>query len=290
VPDRLGERGITNGTSLRSPRREKDEKSAVFLFLGLDGGDVWEFAPLLSMAEGPLHFVPIRYRHWSELRQEPVELDRLIADCVGQIESYGPPPAIHLVGYSFGGQMAWAVAGAMASSGHRIGLLGLIDAPVYPEIQGSAVSVAGRLGRLVRGIRRGKTVHQLARSTAGILFRSRTGWMRDAFRRLHGFGILPRILDHVDEHVQMRYHIIILRECIARLTNSKEQFHYPAVLFRCAERPPGEDADLGWLRHLANLCLVTLLGNHDSVLRAENVEKITEQLTAMITEGTTNFA
>src|ERR1700723_2148228 len=98
-PDRLSARAATNGTSLRSPRCEKDEKFAVFLFPGLDGGDVWEFAPLLSMVDGPLHFVPIRYPHWSEWRRDPNELDRLITACVGRIKSNGPHATINLVGH-----------------------------------------------------------------------------------------------------------------------------------------------------------------------------------------------
>src|ERR1700733_3468979 len=110
---RTCERAVADGTSPQPVRCEKEKKSTVFLFPGLDGGDIWEFAPLLSMVDAPLHFVPIRYRHWSELQPEPDELDRLVTDCVSQIESHGPPSTIYLVGYSFGAQMIWAAARAM---------------------------------------------------------------------------------------------------------------------------------------------------------------------------------
>jgi thioesterase domain-containing protein len=287
--DRTCGRTVADGTSLQPVRCEKENKSTVFLFPGLDGGDIWEFAPLLSMVDAPLHFVPIRYRHWSELQPEPDELDRLVTDCVSQIESHGPPSTIYLVGYSFGAQMIWAAARAMATAGHRIGLLGLIDAPAFPQIRESAASVGGRLGRLFQGIRHGKTSHQLARSTAGMLFRSRTGLARMAFRRLHSLGLLPRIFNHLDANVQMRYHLILLRECTARLAASHGRIHCPAVLFRCADRPMYEETDLGWSRYMANLRLVTLSGNHDSVLQPQNVERITYHITAMIAEETTNF-
>jgi thioesterase domain-containing protein len=277
-PDRFRDRGLAAGTPLRIASCEKDEKLAVFLLLGLSG-DVREFASLLSPIEAPLHFVPIRYRHWSELRREPSELDRLVTDCVSQIQSHGPPATILLVGYSFGGLIAWAVARAMATSGHRIGLLGLIDALACPEIEKSAESTIGRLGRLVRGIGRGETSHQLARSSAGILFRSRTGWARTTFRRLHGFGLLPRMLNCIDANVQIRYHIILLKECVARMAAVGERTHYPAVLFRCSDWPLDEDADLGWTRYLVNLRVVTLSGNHASVLQTQNVEQIIAQLT-----------
>jgi thioesterase domain-containing protein len=277
-PDRFRDRALAARTPLRLTRCEKDEKLAVFLLPGLSG-DVREFASLLLPIEAPLHFVPIHYRHWSELRREPNELDRLVADCVSQIEDHGPPATILLIGYSFGGLMAWAVARALATSGRRIGLLGLIDAFACPKIEESAESTIGRLGRLVRGIRRGETGHQLARSSAGILFRSRVGWARTTFRRLHGFGLLPRMLNCIDANVQMRHHLILIRECVARMAAFGERTHYPAVLFRCSDRPLNEDVDLGWTRYLANLRVVMLSGNHASVLQKQNVEQIIAQLT-----------
>jgi thioesterase domain-containing protein len=259
---------------------EKNEKLAVFLFPGLSG-DVWELAPLLSPIEAPFHFVPIRYCHWSELRREPSELDRLVAHCVSQIESRGPPATIHLVGYSFGGQVAWAVARAMATAGHQIGLLGLIDVSACPEIEEGAKSTIGHLGRLVRGIRRG-TSHQLARSFAGVLFRSRTGWSRTMFRRLHGSGLLPCMLNRIDAGLQIRYNTILLRECVSRMSAFGDRVHYPALLFRCSDQPLGKDANLGWARYLGNLRVVPISGNHDSVLQPQNVEHIIAQLRATI--------
>jgi thioesterase domain-containing protein len=263
------------------PRYQTGERVTVFLFPGLSG-IVEEFATLLAPIEAPFHFVPIRYRHWSELEREPVEFDRLVADCVRQIESHGPPATLLLVGYSFGGLMAWAVARVMEASGHRIGLLGLIDALACPRIERSAESIIGRFGRVVRGIRRGETGEQLARSFAGILFRSRAS-VRTMFRRVHGFPALTRILNSIDANVQIRYHIILITECMARLANCGERFHYPSVVFRSSARS-GEDADLGWARYLANLRTVTLSGNHDNVMQKQNVKQIILHLTATISE------
>jgi thioesterase domain-containing protein len=265
-----------------APLGETGQKPIVFLLPGLSG-DVQEFSPLLLSSETPLRLVPIRYRHWSELRPEPNEFDRLVADCVAQIESHGPPATIFLVGYSFGGLIAWAVARAMAASGHPIGLLGLIDALACPKIEENATSTIGRYGRLARGIRRGETFNQFARSFAGILFRSRA-WARNTFRRLHRYGALPRIFKRIDANVQNRYHIITLRECVARMAALGERIHCTAVLFRCSERPMGEEIDLGWARYLTNLRVVTLSGDHASVLQAQNVDRITSQITKTITE------
>jgi len=282
-PDRLDDQALAAGTPLNPARCEKDETPAVFLLPGLSG-ILQELDTLISPIEAPVQFVPIRYRHWSELRPDPDELDRLVADCVRQIESHGPPATIMLAGYSFGGNVAWAVAKAMATSGHRIGLLGLIDSPANPYIEANARSTVGRFGRLIRGIRRGETGQQLARSSAGILFRSRT-WMRTAFKQLHGCGLLPRIFNCIDANIQMRYHIILLRECVARMATSGERSPYPSVLFRCSDRPLGEPADLGWTYYLPKLRVVTLSGDHNSVMQMQNVEQIIAELSATIWSG-----
>jgi thioesterase domain-containing protein len=262
---------------------EKDEKLAVFLLPGLSG-DLRELAALLSPTEASVRFVPIRYRHWSELEREPNELDRLVTDCVRQIESHSSSATILLVGYSFGGLMAWAVARAMAASGHRIGLLGLIDACACQEIEESAESIIGRMGRVVRGVRRGETGEQLARSSAGVLFRSRT-WVRAGFRRLHGSGLLSRIFDRIDANIQNRYHIILLKECMARMASFRYRTDCASVLFRCSEQSFGEDAELGWTPYLSNLRIVTLSGDHSTVMQAQNSEQIITELTATISQG-----
>jgi thioesterase domain-containing protein len=283
MSDRLVEEADSAGTPAPPPSSEKVKKPIVFLLPGLSG-DVQEFASLLSPTETSLQLVPIHYRHWSQLRPEPVELDRLVTDCVAQIESHGPPPTIFLVGYSFGGLIAWAVARAMATSGQGIGLLGLVDAPACPEIEESAKSTIGRFSRLIRGIRRGETFQQLARSFAGILFRSRT-WVRFAFRRLHRSKALPRIFNRIDLNIQVRYHMILVKECIARMAALGEQSHCPALLFRCSERPMDEEIDLGWARYLTSLRVVTLSGDHASVLQKQNVDQIIFEVAVTITEG-----
>jgi thioesterase domain-containing protein len=260
---------------------DSDEKLAVFLLPGLSG-DMGELAALLSPTEAPLHFVPLRYRHWSALRPEPDELDRLVADCVRQIESHGPRGTILLAGYSFGGVLAWPLAKAMATAGHQIGLLALIDAHAHPKIENSAESVVGRFGRFARGICRGETGHQMARSSAGIMFRSRGTWVRATFRRLHGFGLLPRIFNCIDANIQIRYHMVLLKECMARMAADGERLLYPSVLFKRSTRPLAEKADLGWTRHLANLRIVTLSGDHASVLQTQNVGQIIGHLTEII--------
>jgi thioesterase domain-containing protein len=284
LPHSVFDSALATETPPRLARREKDEKLAVFLLRGMSG-DVGELACLLSPIEPRLRFLPIQYRHWSGLRREANDLDRLVAESVSQIESYGPTETIHLVGYSFGGLIAWAVAMAMAASGHRIGLLGLIDAPTCPKVRERPASNAEHWNRLIRGVRRGETGDQLARFSAGALFRPQANWARAAFRRLHGSGLFPRMLNLIDLNIQSRFHLLPLKECVSRIAASKERLQYPAALFRGSGWSLGEDADLGWDRYLAKLRVVTISGNHDNVLQPQNAEHIISHLIAAILES-----
>ncbi|WP_428488733.1 thioesterase domain-containing protein [Rhodopila sp.] len=269
---------------LRKAGFEKDKNLTVFLLPGLSG-DVGEFSSLLSPPDASLHFVPIHYRHWSRLRSDANELDRLVADCVGQIESYGPRAKVFLLGYSFGAQMACDVARAMIASGHRIGLLGLIDAPARPQVVTVPASTAERLHRLIRGIRRGETADQLARFSAGALFRPQAKRARAVFKWLHGFGLFPRMLNRIDLNIQMRFHLILLNEWLARMASFDDRLLCPTTLFRGSSWPLGADADLGWTRYLGKLRVVTISGDHGDVLQPQNAEQIISEITAIISKS-----
>ena len=274
---------VATPASLRQADFENDKKPTVFLLPGLSG-DVGEFASLLSACGGPIRFVPIHYRHWSSLRREAKELDRLVADCVRQIESYASDGELLLLGYSFGGQMGWAVAKAMVASGRRIGLLGLIDARARPRVPQGPASNAERLHRLIRGIRCGETADQLARFCAGALFRPQANRARAAFGRLHARGLFPRMFNRIDLNLQMNFHLILLKEWMARMAERNERLRCPAALFRGSGWPLGEDADLGWSRYLAKMRVVTIAGTHDDVLQPQNAEQIIAQVGAIISE------
>jgi hypothetical protein len=205
LPNSVFDRALPTGTPLRLAHREKDEKLAVFLLPGMSG-DAGELAPLLSAIGAPLHFLPIHYPHWSSLRGDANDLDRLVADCVSQIESYGPTVTIHLVDYSFGGLIAWAVT-------------------------------------------------------------------------------FPRMLNLIDHNIQSRFHLLPLKDCVSRIAASKERLQYPAALVRGSGWPLGEDADLGWTRHLVKVRVVTISGNHNNVFKSNRSGHIISHLIAMKLEG-----
>jgi thioesterase domain-containing protein len=256
----------------------------VFLFPGLSG-DLLELHELLKPANATFRMVPIRYRHWTELQSEEINLDQLIADCTRQVESQAPFSPLLFLGYSFGGLLAWLVADAMIANEWTIGLLGMIDAVAIQTVEDSAETIIKRFGRVLRGIRRGETAQQLARSCAGILYRSPTGRLRARFRQFHGYGILPRILNCIDLNLQVRYYVPLLTALVARIKASNARLQFRSVLFRCSEWPASTDSALGWRHYLANLRVVSLPGNHASVLKKSNAEQINTQIAVILSEN-----
>ena len=277
-----GVRDPTHGARPQVSRTSNGKQFPVFLFPGLSG-DVQEFASLLSSKVEPIQFVPIVYPHWSQLERKPEELDRLIAHCVAQVQRIGLPAGALFVGYSFGGQMAWAVARDMAACGQQIGFLGLLDTPSCPDLGARAGSSVARLSRFIRGIQQGTTGEQLTRAVASFLIRPGSGRLLSAFRRLNDSALLNRLLRRIDIEIQMQYHIVLLLECINRMETDSKSGSYPAVLFRCINRTSlGFDATLGWSRHLADLRVISVPGDHASVIQLQNVPQIINELVAAI--------
>jgi thioesterase domain-containing protein len=66
---------------------------------------------------------------------------------------------------------------------------------------------------------------------------------------------------------------------------SGERLVYPSILFKRSTRPLDEEADLGWAHYLENLRVVTLSGDHASVLQTHNIEQILVQFVATINEN-----
>ncbi|MCP3424939.1 alpha/beta fold hydrolase, partial [Rothia sp. AR01] len=64
-------------------------------------------------------------------RAEPEDLDELVADYLDTILEIQPEGPYHLVGWSFGGRLAQAIAARLRDRGREVATLGLIDA--YPS-------------------------------------------------------------------------------------------------------------------------------------------------------------
>ncbi|MFG2723178.1 alpha/beta fold hydrolase [Streptomyces sp. NPDC048416] len=98
----------------------------------------WSYAGLLRevAAEHPIHVLQARGMGSDE--QLPHTLEEMAAEYVAHVRSVQPSGPYHLLGWSFGGVVAHAMAVQLQRAGEKVELLAMLDA--YPAEPGGAVS------------------------------------------------------------------------------------------------------------------------------------------------------
>ena len=238
----------------------------VFLFPGLSG-DEHELAALRSGCEPALRLVLINYPDWTEIHKNRLDLDGLVEFCLAQIETHALQEPPLLAGYSFGGHIAFAVSEAIATSGHPVGLLVLLDTHAMPRLWSNGLSVAQHLRRLGDAFRNGAMTGRVGHIIAKALMGSRYQWPLNLFARWRFIKLPLRLNRHIDATLQMQFRLLVLRQLLDRMVASDAPLNSPAILFRCAEQPPGTADDLGWGRYFKALKVVSMPGNHFSLIQ-----------------------
>ncbi|MFF3731966.1 amino acid adenylation domain-containing protein [Streptomyces sp. NPDC002476] len=100
------------------------------------GGLSWCYAGLLRHidAEHPVYGLQVSPSSGTD--PLPASMARLAEDFVAEIRSVRPSGPYHLLGWSFGGVLAHAVATTLEAQGEEVALLAVLDA--YPRIEGAA--------------------------------------------------------------------------------------------------------------------------------------------------------
>ncbi|WP_410660540.1 amino acid adenylation domain-containing protein [Amycolatopsis sp. lyj-112] len=120
-----------------------------------DGGEkepLWGIHPGLGLSWPYLGFAPylpadrpfyaLQSRGYDESAVNPESLEMMVEDYLEQILAVQPEGPFHLIGYSFGGTAAHAIAAELQARGHEVALLALLDAvPSSYFAQGEVLSV-----------------------------------------------------------------------------------------------------------------------------------------------------
>jgi thioesterase domain-containing protein len=255
----------------------------VFFFPGLTS-DPAELAALFAGCRHSLCAVPIGYPHWTEIHRDALRLDDFVAYCQEQIEAHPSAGPKFLAGYSFGGHIAFAVAAALESSGVTIGRLGLLDTAAIPRFEQPARSLLRRLRGLAKVLRRHETDARIGHIIAGLMRRSRYEWPLRLAARLRHVRLPHRMDRHIDVALQMHFNFEILLELLDRLSRPSPPCGFPAVLFRCISHAPEETEDLGWSRHLPQVRIVPVLGNHLSLMIPPNIASFSQAFACAMTD------
>jgi thioesterase domain-containing protein len=260
---------------------QADSTPLVFLFPGLSG-DLKELDTFLAGCSPAVAFVSIAYPGWPTIRRDKIGLDILIGHCRSQVEHHAPLGPVTLVGYSFGGHMAFAVAAALAASGRSV-RLGLLDTWAFPPLTSPfPKSVMGQLRRIATGFRGQRGVRQRVVNILGRRI-MHSAKMLQLAAKLHRRPAI-RMFKRVDVALQMSFHVPIMRELLDRMAAFTTPFQFEVILFRCSDQLPNAASDLGWGSFLDNLRIVPVLGDHVALFEPPYISSLCATVIASISD------
>ncbi|HKX26740.1 MAG TPA: alpha/beta fold hydrolase, partial [Blastocatellia bacterium] len=98
------------------------------------GGLSWCYARLMPYLGADYPIYGLQARHLGEPEYLPRSVEEIAADYVDHLRRVQPRGPYHLIGWSFGGLVAQAMAGLLQQQGDEVALLALLDA--YPPVSG----------------------------------------------------------------------------------------------------------------------------------------------------------
>jgi nonribosomal peptide synthetase DhbF len=99
------------------------------------GGLSWSYSRLLQYIRADYPIYGLQARSLNQPEILPERLQEMVADYLGEIRAIQPTGPYHLLGWSFGGIVAYSLANHLQLLGEQVGLLVLLDAyPPDPEL------------------------------------------------------------------------------------------------------------------------------------------------------------
>lgn len=242
----------------------------VFLLPGI-GGDEPPLADFRAAIADRVHFELLNYPDIDRPSAEIREFDGIVRQILDRIREIQPLGEVRLAGYSFGGQVAFAVACKLRELGRSVGLLALFD------------SRAMTLKLAARGQRVTNTDEASGPGMASAEFASRlmiTAGLAEIVRA----GIAP-VTKVLGDNAGQGLRRLLLQNLRGRSLRGLKVGHFdgPILLFRAKEQLVSSlPADFGWNAHCTSVQAVELEGGHNSLFRAEHLATNVELVSSAI--------
>lgn len=275
---------------VRETKAATGQGAPVFVLPGA-GGDVPGMALLRTLCERELHLIDLEICDWPDMIRPGYRLAETINDIAAQITQLAPQGPIRLMGYSLGGQMAWAIGMLLARQGREIEHVVLIDSQ---SITSERATIANE-GMTARQLtwrdewRQLRVQHALGLGTKEIA--------RIISRRLltRKGGVLLRVMAPFRRHlpIELDYHLslslrmeLVKRHATRWYGECKPDavLDAPVTLLR-ADATGDSQWDLGWQRFAPRLRVIDMPGDHRTILAAEFVGPIAEQVIQLFGGG-----
>jgi acyl-coenzyme A synthetase/AMP-(fatty) acid ligase/thioesterase domain-containing protein len=235
-----------------------DTRPFIAMFPGI-GGDEPAFAALRAALGANITVHPITYQNAASLLASGGSLQSVAAGAIVAIEQNRNPGApLHLLGYSFGGFVAWEVAGALRAIGVSVASVILLD--TGHGVGGSPPSARGRLRSRVRWAVWWSVAFAIASLPAHLLHR------------------LAQLAPALPGRIGTAMNRVIVKEVHSRaLRGSIQRFlDIPVLLLRSGNRP--ELGNLGWTDLAPKVAVTQIEGDHFTMLSGSSLTDCAAQI------------
>ncbi len=266
---------ILRATRPSEPAVHQDNKPVVVLAPGL-GGDEPLLAPFRRALSREAQVITPRYSAWPEMLEAGWSFETLVGATVQSMELI-PTRRVSLIGFSFGGVVAYAAAQLLSAMGYDLGPVLLLDPdldrltcpPRRPGVASLFLSkFAFRMGLIPPNPEHSSGWDYVARglvrpSAAGILRRLRPDRRRHPTSRR--WFPLDQALDRVLRLQASERWLQQLREP----ANGLE-----AILFRSEQHAASTPRDLGWSRLCSRIQVIDVPGSHKTMMAPPHHEAL----------------
>jgi thioesterase domain-containing protein len=245
---------------------------SVVMVPGINGDEpkLVEFRKLLG--RGFRYFVPT-YPAWEALVEDETSFAGIVDDVVAQIRENVAQRPLVIVGYSFGGYVAYEIARQMEASGEDVAFVGILDSKIVAAERLDPDDTFVR--KVVRDLRnegvRKAIALRIGHGIALAVYRSAR--LRRAVARSRTGLPLPAEIAFPFDFKITRF----VREALSNAWRPGTS-SVPMTLYRSESYPPGTARDLGWGSHASSLTVEDVGGLHDSMIVGSHGEKLARSL------------
>nr|WP_240468109.1 alpha/beta fold hydrolase [Streptomyces dangxiongensis] len=265
-----------NGLDVLLPLRTRGSGPALFCFHA-GGGLSWRYAGLLRHLPASLPVYGVQARAFSTPGYRPGSIEEIAEHFTERIRAARPDGPYHLLGWSFGGLVAQAVATRLQADGAEVGLVAVLDSyPVTSAVTAPAAPASGErnlMAALLEATGLGDHLPDGAaadeESVAGVL-------------RAQGNPLTDLLADHLGTVAQTFQDHVELRRAF-----TPKVFRGDVLLLAAGEDGPGaERGTLRWQPYVdGRVDACTVPGRHEQMLLSGPIAEVgrivTERLAAL---------
>ena len=254
----------------------------VFLFPGLTGENP-SLAALRVELGDTIDLALITYPGWRDMAASAMDFDAMTDIALQQVLEKAPEGELELIGYSLGGAVAFNAAQKLIALGRSISRFCVLDNDISGKSRSSGTGLSDSLKRVVLALSGdlGGEITPFERASRVLALGLARPLARPALRLLShvSFGSLQpekryMLETEIWEALQRRAFLNWL------VSDPMHPLPMPIFLVRSEEPRPGAPADLGWALLTPYLSIVPVQGDHISMLRQPNRDRVREALTA----------